>query len=433
MAPMSPKWLAMRSSSAISARSQTRARRRLDAERGLDGAGEGERVGDGAVARDAAGEPAPPRSRSAPAHQPLDALVHVAEPLLEAHHGLAVGGEAEMAGLDDAGVHRADRDLVQALALDRQERVGRRRAAGVGRARRAARGRPRRRGRARAAGPARRRREAEQVADRALQPDRRRMDAGRPTGNAPSRMRRLSDGDLAAGLVAAAPCAPASGSPHRPSRSPRPSARRPTAARQPVVRRRAARPGPMRRDWSPSARRSAEASARSWPHPSSARDVLEPGAPAAPAGRCPRPAPARDGRTAARRRPRPAPCRPPARRTRGPAGAAAARRTPTSRPSTSGTASSGCAREGRADHQELAHEDAERRQAGDRHDAEHQAPAEQRMASRSGRGCRRSLRALDLRDVADARRRSPTWSGCAWSCAAGRRSWRAARPCRRRR
>ena len=32
--------------------------------------------------------------------------------------------------------------------------------------------------------------------------------------------------------------------------------------------------------------------------------------------------------------------------------------------------------EGRADHQELAHEDAERRQAGDGNDAEHQPPAE---------------------------------------------------------
>ena len=59
-------------------------------------------------------------------HQRLDALVHVAEPLLQPHHGFAVGGEAEMAGLDDAGMHRADRNLVQALAFDRQERVGRR-------------------------------------------------------------------------------------------------------------------------------------------------------------------------------------------------------------------------------------------------------------------------------------------------------------------
>ena len=65
--------------------------------------------------------------------QPVDALVHVAEPLLQPRHGLAVGGEAEMAGLDDAGMHRPDRNLVQALALDRQEFVGRRdRASGVG-------------------------------------------------------------------------------------------------------------------------------------------------------------------------------------------------------------------------------------------------------------------------------------------------------------
>ena len=53
--------------------------------------------------------------------QPLDALVGVAEPLFQPHHRLAVGGEAEMAGLDDAGMHRPDRDLVQAVALRRQE------------------------------------------------------------------------------------------------------------------------------------------------------------------------------------------------------------------------------------------------------------------------------------------------------------------------
>ncbi len=49
--------------------------------------------------------------------------MHVTQPLLEPHHRLAVGGETEMAGLDDAGMDRADRDLVQALALDRQELV----------------------------------------------------------------------------------------------------------------------------------------------------------------------------------------------------------------------------------------------------------------------------------------------------------------------
>ena len=64
-------------------------------------------------------------------HQPLDALVDVAEPLLEPHDGLAVGGEAEMPGLDDAGMHRADRDLVQALALGRQERDRRAAASGA--------------------------------------------------------------------------------------------------------------------------------------------------------------------------------------------------------------------------------------------------------------------------------------------------------------
>ena len=60
------------------------------------------------------------------------ALVRVAEPLLQPHHRLALHVEAEMAGLDDAGMHRADRDLVHALALDGEEfrlrrRAGRRR------------------------------------------------------------------------------------------------------------------------------------------------------------------------------------------------------------------------------------------------------------------------------------------------------------------
>ena len=37
------------------------------------------------------------RSSDRARHQRLDALVHIAEPLLQPHHGLAVGGEAEMA------------------------------------------------------------------------------------------------------------------------------------------------------------------------------------------------------------------------------------------------------------------------------------------------------------------------------------------------
>ena len=99
------------------------ARRNFDLERRLDRLREGERVSDGAVARGAArkrGAPLDARAR----HQRLDALMHIAEPLFEPHDGLAVGGEAEMSGLDDAGMDRADRNLVEALALDRQERVG---------------------------------------------------------------------------------------------------------------------------------------------------------------------------------------------------------------------------------------------------------------------------------------------------------------------
>ena len=63
-------------------------------------------------------------SRRRARHQAVDALVHVAQPLLQPHHRLAVGGEAEMAGLDDAGVHRPDRDLVHRRAFGRMEGVG---------------------------------------------------------------------------------------------------------------------------------------------------------------------------------------------------------------------------------------------------------------------------------------------------------------------
>ena len=118
MAPMSPKWLARRSSSRHQRAQEDGARRRLETERRLDGAGEGDGVGDGAVARDAAGELRRLVQRGAE-HQAVDALVHVAQPLFQAHDGLAVAAEAEVAGLDDAGVHGADRDLVQRRARRR--------------------------------------------------------------------------------------------------------------------------------------------------------------------------------------------------------------------------------------------------------------------------------------------------------------------------
>src|SRR4029079_6328364 len=56
-------------------------------------------------------------------YQALDALVNVAEPLFQPHDRLAIGGEAEMPGLDNAGMNRTDRDLVEILALGRQEGI----------------------------------------------------------------------------------------------------------------------------------------------------------------------------------------------------------------------------------------------------------------------------------------------------------------------
>ncbi len=100
-----------------------RARRRFDIQRRLDGVRKGDPVGDGGSRRRFA-----PASRAACAmrrarHQQLDPLVHVAEALLEPHHRFAAAGETEMPRLDDAGVHRADGDLVQRVAFHGQERV----------------------------------------------------------------------------------------------------------------------------------------------------------------------------------------------------------------------------------------------------------------------------------------------------------------------
>ena len=54
---------------------------------------------------------------------PLDALVHISEVLLEPENLFAHDGKAEMARLDDARMHRSDRNLVHALAFDRHKRV----------------------------------------------------------------------------------------------------------------------------------------------------------------------------------------------------------------------------------------------------------------------------------------------------------------------
>ena len=52
---------------------------------------------------------------------PLDAAMLVAERDLQVKDLLAVALEAEMSRLDDAGVNRADRDLVDLLAFDPEE------------------------------------------------------------------------------------------------------------------------------------------------------------------------------------------------------------------------------------------------------------------------------------------------------------------------
>src|SRR5215469_12666990 len=54
---------------------------------------------------------------------PLDALVHVAETLLEPQHLLPNDGEAKVAGLDGARVHRAHGNLVHTLSVDAHEGV----------------------------------------------------------------------------------------------------------------------------------------------------------------------------------------------------------------------------------------------------------------------------------------------------------------------
>ena len=48
------------------------------------------------------------------------------KPLFQPDHGLAAGGKAEMSGLDDTRMHRADRNLVQAVTFRGEETIGRR-------------------------------------------------------------------------------------------------------------------------------------------------------------------------------------------------------------------------------------------------------------------------------------------------------------------
>ncbi len=81
----------------------------------------GEGVTDARIARDAFGE----RGRAVEGkalEELLGALVDEAESRLEVHDRLALDAEAEVAGLDDAGVDRPHGDLEDALTLDVPER-----------------------------------------------------------------------------------------------------------------------------------------------------------------------------------------------------------------------------------------------------------------------------------------------------------------------
>ena len=49
--------------------------------------------------------------------------MHIAETLFEPRHGLAIGGETEMPGLYDAGMDRADGNLMEIFPFDWQEVV----------------------------------------------------------------------------------------------------------------------------------------------------------------------------------------------------------------------------------------------------------------------------------------------------------------------
>ena len=48
----------------------------------------------------------------------------IAEPFFEAHHRLAIGVKTEVAGLDDTGMDRPDRNLMQRRTFGSEERVG---------------------------------------------------------------------------------------------------------------------------------------------------------------------------------------------------------------------------------------------------------------------------------------------------------------------
>ena len=90
---------------------ENRASRDFDFESGFDSVGESERIGDRAVAGDAASETHRTIERRID-HQLLNAFVGIAEPLLQADDDLSISGKAKMPWLDNSGVDRANGNLM---------------------------------------------------------------------------------------------------------------------------------------------------------------------------------------------------------------------------------------------------------------------------------------------------------------------------------
>ena len=122
IAPTSLTWFARRSNSAMMPRSMWARAGTRPAQCVFHGLRECETIGDCAVPGNARGDFCRLIDRSARTER-LYALVHIAEPLFEAGDGLAVGCKAEMARLDNAGVNRADGNLMQTHAFNGQEFV----------------------------------------------------------------------------------------------------------------------------------------------------------------------------------------------------------------------------------------------------------------------------------------------------------------------
>ena len=126
MAPISPRWFARRSSSAMSARSQA-ARGGASTPSAASTARAKANEYATVLSPDVLPASLAARSMERPRHQALYALVHVSETLLQPDNRFAACRKSKMPWLDDAGMHGPDRDLMQALTLGGQEAVGSRR------------------------------------------------------------------------------------------------------------------------------------------------------------------------------------------------------------------------------------------------------------------------------------------------------------------